>query len=62
MVDPTIQEIVPANHWYHAKSQDNSAVLVSRGIEANALKDNELWWKAPQWLRQHSSRRQHQKY
>ena len=42
--------------WNHVASLDNPADLGSRGVSAMYLKESELWWKGPIWLRQGQSR------
>ena len=41
--------------WNHVASLDNPADLGSRGVNALYLKENELWWKGPVWLRKGQS-------
>lgn len=36
--------------WFHVRSQDNPADLLSRGASSSALSDNSLWWHGPNWL------------
>lgn len=45
-----IQELTDINEWYHVRSGDNPADLVSRGVEPNTLRDSSLWWLGPPWL------------
>lgn len=41
------------NHqWHHVKSLENPADPASRGISAQELRKNELWWFGPSWLRE----------
>lgn len=37
-------------NWFHVKTNDNPADLVSRGLSANELVSNSLWWNGPSWL------------
>ena len=39
------------SHWYHVRSEENPADLPSRGIQAQELSSNTLWWQGPTWLR-----------
>lgn len=36
--------------WNHVSGQHNPADHISRGLSAEILLHNELWWKGPQWL------------
>jgi hypothetical protein len=47
-----IQETTNIEDWNHVNSKDNPADLVSRGVEANLLRDLSLWWNGPNWLQQ----------
>ncbi len=38
------------NHWRHVDTYFNLADLLSRGMEARALIDNQLWWHGLPWL------------
>ncbi|GFT96957.1 integrase catalytic domain-containing protein [Trichonephila clavipes] len=37
--------------WGHCPGKDNPADLLSRGISAVKLAQNELWWHGPPWLK-----------
>ena len=41
-----IQELTNVETWRHVKSKENPADLVSRGTDANLLRNLRLWWKA----------------
>ena len=45
-----IQEITNVDDWNHVKSKENPADLVSRGTDANILRNWSLWWQGPAWL------------
>lgn len=45
-----IQQLTDVNNWYHVKSQDNPADLISRGTCVSDLKECKLWWIGPEWL------------
>ena len=47
-----IQETTNVDDWNNVKSQENPADLVSRGIDANILRNSSLWWNGPIWLQQ----------
>ncbi|XP_065085820.1 uncharacterized protein LOC135707835 [Ochlerotatus camptorhynchus] len=42
--------------WNHVSGQENPADYLSRGIPAENLIENQLWWQGPKWLQldQHS--------
>ncbi|XP_055714261.1 uncharacterized protein LOC129808509 [Phlebotomus papatasi] len=42
-----IQGIVPPEHWHHVKSEDNPADMASRGVSAEALISDSVWWHGP---------------
>ncbi|XP_052750251.1 uncharacterized protein LOC113514398 [Galleria mellonella] len=41
---------LPSHHWYHVASKENPADLASRGVTASKLKEQNLWWRGPEWL------------
>ncbi|CAL8137208.1 unnamed protein product [Orchesella dallaii] len=45
-----IQELIPAVQWNHVKTEDNPADVLSRGISAEELCNNNQWWHGPSWL------------
>jgi len=45
-----IQETTNVEDWNHISSKENPADLVSRGVDANALRNSSLWWNGPNWL------------
>lgn len=46
-----ILEKVGNNSWSHVASSFNPADLATRGLFPSELKDNDLWWHGPEWLR-----------
>lgn len=46
-----IRENTDMNNWFHVRSEQNPADLISRGLNAMELVPNELWWSGPPWLR-----------
>jgi Pao retrotransposon peptidase. len=47
-----IQETTILDDWNHVSSKENPADLVSRGVDANVLRNSSLWWNGPKWLQQ----------
>ena len=45
-----IQETTNVEDWSHVSSKENPADLVSRGVDANVLKNLSLWWRGPDLL------------
>jgi hypothetical protein len=45
-----IQETTNVDDWNHVKSKENPADLVSRGNDANILRNSSLWWTGLNWL------------
>ncbi|XP_075157821.1 uncharacterized protein LOC142231084 [Haematobia irritans] len=45
-----ILERIPESKWGYVKSKENSADLGSRGVSAETLINNHLWWNGPEWL------------
>lgn len=45
-----IQEKTEGATWQHVPTKDNPADLVSRGVPASKLVNNQLWWNGPSWL------------
>ncbi|KAK9675276.1 Integrase zinc binding domain [Popillia japonica] len=46
-----IQESTNISDWYHVKSKDNSADVLSRGCYPSQLRESELWWNGPSFLK-----------
>ena len=36
--------------WQHVSTDENPADLISRGVNAEEIKDSTLWWHGPEWL------------
>ncbi|XP_026462792.1 uncharacterized protein LOC113365449 [Ctenocephalides felis] len=45
-----IQTNTDPNNWYHVRSEDNPADLISRGMLPEVLINSDLWWFGPSWL------------
>lgn len=45
-----IQNILPAEHWFHVRSEDNIADLPTRPVIATEVLNNSFWWNGPSWL------------
>ena len=45
----SILENCPEASFYHVKSKDNPADIVSRGCSVNGLHSSALWWSGPVW-------------
>lgn len=45
-----IQALIPHHMWFHVRSEDNPADLLSRGSSPNSIGQNELWWHGPSHL------------
>ena len=50
-----IQQRVPPDQWRFCPGNQNPADFLTRGISAAQLKENELWWNGPNWLKQSQS-------
>ncbi|CAK1579069.1 unnamed protein product [Parnassius mnemosyne] len=46
-----ILDTIGNHNWYHVKSPENTADSASRGQSLQELKNDERWWKGPEWLR-----------
>ena len=46
-----INAAFPSSKWDHVDTEKNPADVLSRGIETDQLKNCELYWKAPQFIR-----------
>jgi hypothetical protein len=45
-----IQSYTTPSQWRHCPGRDNPADLLSRGVNAEQLKNLDLWWHGPPWL------------
>lgn len=45
-----IREVSNENDWYHVRTANNPADLISRGLLPSELIKNSLWWNGPKWL------------
>lgn len=46
-----IQSSSSPSEWHYVKSRDNPVDLISRGATLEQLKNSDLWWEGPGWLR-----------
>lgn len=46
----TIQKLTDVKRWQHIRTHENPADLISRGVAAEELVKNRLWWHGPEWL------------
>lgn len=51
-----IQEITNPQWWYHIRSKENPADILSRGTLPRALILDKLWWHGPQFLQLNESK------
>jgi hypothetical protein len=51
-----IQRGSDISEWHYVKSNDNPADIVSRGMLPRQLRQSELWWHGPQWLKSDASK------
>lgn len=45
-----IQHLTPPSNWYHCKGTENPADLITRGLLAESLLGNDLWFSGPKYL------------
>lgn len=50
-----IQELTNVNEWYHCRSEDNPADIISRGCDVGTILKSSLWFNGPEWLQQEES-------
>ncbi|XP_055326335.1 uncharacterized protein LOC129580157 [Sitodiplosis mosellana] len=50
-----IQHSSKIEQWYHVRTHDNPADLISRGASPDDLLTADLWWFGPDWLRKPES-------
>ncbi|XP_046868497.1 uncharacterized protein LOC124461129 [Drosophila willistoni] len=46
-----ILDTIPRHYWRHVDSKSNPADCASRGLMAADLKNFQLWWNEPSWIR-----------
>lgn len=46
-----IQQLTCVEQWNYVNTKENSADILSRGIQAQQLDSQETWWSGPRWLR-----------
>ncbi|XP_068141418.1 uncharacterized protein [Drosophila tropicalis] len=46
-----ILDTIPRHNWRHVDSKSNRADCASRGLMAADLRDFQLWWNGPSWIR-----------
>nr|XP_044249383.1 uncharacterized protein LOC123002820 [Drosophila takahashii] len=46
-----VHQLTNREQWFHVISEDNPADLASRGVSVHELRDSNLWWHGPEWLR-----------
>ena len=46
-----IQALLDPSVWRYCPGPENPADLPTRGISASELKQSQLWWQGPTWLR-----------
>jgi len=49
-----IQTLIPSATWRFVPGSENPADCASRGLKVRQLKQHQLWWSGPSWLRQSS--------
>ena len=42
-----IQQLMPPSHWYHCCGLDNPTDLITRGLLAEKLVNNDFWFNSP---------------
>ena len=50
-----IQSFLSFEKWNHVGSDGNPADICSRGVPADKIKNNSMWWHGPSWLSEKSS-------
>lgn len=43
------------NQWNHVRTNDNPADCATRGLTPKQLKNMELWWRGPEWLKRRNT-------
>ncbi|CAL1288082.1 unnamed protein product, partial [Larinioides sclopetarius] len=50
-----IHKYTNPTQWAHCPGKENPADLISRGLAVTELKNSDLWWQGPPWLKQDES-------
>lgn len=45
-----IQNLTNIENWYHVRTHENPADIISRGMQLHELNESTLWYKGPRWL------------
>ena len=45
---------VESSHWHHCQGEANPADMPSRGLTLKEMKDSQVWFYGPSWLREKS--------
>ncbi|XP_061724297.1 uncharacterized protein LOC133530805 [Cydia pomonella] len=46
-----ITRLIDNDRWRHVQSADNPADIATRGVKAQELATQDLWWNGPDWLK-----------
>lgn len=46
-----ITKLIPSEHWKYVNTSENPADCASRGLATKQLKEHELWWHGPSWIK-----------
>ncbi|XP_055943575.1 uncharacterized protein LOC129974831 [Argiope bruennichi] len=46
-----IQNCVVPDRWFHCPGVENPADRLTRGVSAGSLKNDDMWWSGPPWLK-----------
>lgn len=50
-----IQATIAPENWFHVPGTENPADCASRGMPAESLREFDLWWAGPNWLKSDES-------